>query len=57
MRSNVKDGASVLWDDSGRFAKLPRDVGKLKPRSIWVRRGRQRGFHGEAEAAAAALRR
>jgi hypothetical protein len=47
----------VLLDDGGRVGKLPRGVRKLEPGSIWVREGRERGFHGEAEAAAAALRR
>jgi hypothetical protein len=47
----------VPLDDGGAVGKLPGDVVELKPRSNWVRRGRKSELHGEAEAAAAALRR
>jgi hypothetical protein len=57
VRWNGGVGTSVLLDDGGKVGKLPGDVVELKPGSIWVRRGRKRGFHSEAEAAAAALRR
>jgi hypothetical protein len=44
-------------DDNGRVEKLPGVVRKLEPGSIWAREDRERELHGEAEAAAAALRR
>jgi hypothetical protein len=44
-------------DDDGRVEKLPGDVRKLEPGSIWAREGRERELHGEAEAAAAVLHR
>jgi hypothetical protein len=48
---------SGCLDDNGRVEKLPGVVRKLEPGSIWAREGRERGLHGEAEEAAAALRR
>jgi hypothetical protein len=53
----VEDGAPVLLGDGGRVEKLPGGVSKLETGSIGVRGGRERRFHGEAEAAAAVLRR
>jgi hypothetical protein len=55
--SNVEDNAPVLLGDGGKVEKLPGDVRKLKTGSIGVRGGREMRFHGEAEAAAAVLRR
>jgi hypothetical protein len=56
-RWNGGDGTPVLLDDDGKVGELPGNVVELKPGSDWVRRGRKRGLHGEAEAAATALRR
>jgi hypothetical protein len=50
-------GTPGVLDDNGRVEKLPGVVRKLEPGSIWAREGRERELHGEAEAAAAALRR
>jgi hypothetical protein len=54
---NGGDGTPVLLVDGRKVGELPGNVVELKPGSNWVRRGRKREFHGEAEAAAAALRR
>jgi hypothetical protein len=63
-RRLAADGEVAWWgrysrrlDDDGRVEKLPGDVRKLEPGSIWAREGRERELHGEAGAAAAALRR
>jgi hypothetical protein len=55
--SNVGDGAPVLLGDGRRVEKRPDGVRKLGTGSIGVRGGQERRFHGEAEAAAAVLRR
>jgi hypothetical protein len=47
----------VLLGDGGRVEKHPSGVRRLGARSIGVRGGRKGRFHGEAEAAAAVLRR
>jgi hypothetical protein len=47
----------VPLDGDGVDGKLPGVVRKLEPGSIWAREGRKRELHGEAEAAAVALRR
>jgi hypothetical protein len=55
--SNIEDSTPVLMGDGGKVEKLPGEVRKLRTGSIGVRGGRKMGFHGEAEAAAAVLRR